>query len=130
MLLCYRLLTVLFVILLGLPSAAMANCPQHRLAGEWRAYFLPTAGSWLACDLNIGRDGSVKAGSTCRGSGMAKVAASGKLSISNCVITGHITAQNRRYVVKHASFNVDQSQMTGVLGLSNGQFVEFTSVKQ
>ena len=126
----YGILTVLFVMLLGLPSTAMASCPQHRLAGEWRAYFLPTAGSWVACDLKFGRDGSVKVGSTCRGSRMAKASASGRLSISSCVITGNIAVQNRRYVVKDASFNVDQSQIIGVLDLSNGRVVQFTSVRQ
>ena len=125
-----RLATFLFAMLIFSPLAVAADCSSHRLGGSWRTYFLPSAGNWIACELKIGRDGSVKVGSTCRGSRIAKASASGRFSISNCVITGHITAQNRRYVVKHASFNVDQSQMTGVLGLSNGQFVEFTSVKQ
>ena len=126
----HRLAAVVLATLLCIPATVSAGCPQHRLNGSWRTYFLPSAGNWIACDLKTGRDGAIKAGSTCVGSRMAPSSASGALSITNCVITGQIITGTRRYAIRHASFNIDQSQITGILALNNGRFVEFTSAKQ
>lgn len=112
------------------PSAAFADCAQHRLVGSWRAYVTPTANTWLACDFKVRSDGSFKSDSKCVGSGVGTSPVTGSLRIANCVITGQFNVSSRTYAIKHASFNVDQSQIAGVIRLANGRFVEFKSLRQ
>jgi hypothetical protein len=84
----------------------------------------------MTCDLKIRRDGVLRVGSKCGSSVNNQSPATGKLSITNCLITGQIVSQNNRYQIKHSRFNVDHSQIIGVLSLANGRVVEFNSVRQ
>ena len=124
-----RFAAILIVSLLFVSASVMASCPQHRLSGSWQVYFLPSSTSWMTCDLQIRRDGVLRVGSKCGSAANNQSPATGKLSITNCVITGQIVSQNNRYQIKHSRFNVDHSQIIGVLSLVNGRVVEFNSVR-
>ena len=113
-----------------IPSAALADCSQHRLVGSWRTYVLPNSTTWIACNFMVGRNGAVKRNSSCIGSGVAGSPVTGSITINNCVITGQFTLGRQSYVIKHAGFNVDQSQIGGVLRLADGKFAEFKSLRQ
>lgn len=112
------------------PSIAFAGCGQHRLVGSWQTYVMPSANSWLACNFKIASDGSFQSGSTCVGSVGGSSPVTGKVILSNCVVTGQFSSRSRTYTIKHASFNADRTQIAGVVRLANGRFVEFKSLRQ
>ena len=50
--------------------------------------------------------------------------------VEKCIITGQFTVASQKYVIEHAGFNVDQSQILGVMKLGTGRFTEFKSLRQ
>ena len=130
MTLCKRLALFTVAALLGSPSLAMADCGSHRLVGDWRLYVHPNANSWMACELKVLPSGKMGRKSSCSGANLLKSPATGSLSVKDCVITGQFTVASQKYVIEHAGFNVDQSQIFGVMKLGAGHFTEFKSLRQ
>ena len=113
-----------------IPSVAMADCGAYRLVGSWRLYVHPSASSWMACEMKILPGGKMGRKSSCSGANLPTASATGSIAVENCIITGQFTVSGQRYVIEHAGFNVDQSQIFGVMKLGAGRFTEFKSLRQ